>query len=179
MGDRFKLYIITSSKCLDELYKIILEHAPSGLDVGPMREIFTREKETGIYKKSNRKFILTTEDVYNMMKEDGFTNDHNKSLYINEYEIRSDNKAPRDSTMHYFFPNFESNRLSIIKKLEFIRNMGLFTSDDYAIHDGIVEFSDIVSLRIRIIVKILIDTKECRVSWCKKHAFNKINHAFK
>lgn len=178
MGDRFKLYIIASSKSLEELYKILLNNAPSGLDIGPMREIFIRERETGEYRRSNRRFVLTTEDVYNMMKIAGYGDEDNKLLFISEYEIRSDNRAPRDSIMHYYFPNFETNRLGIIKKLEFLRNMGLFSADDYAIHNGVVEFSDKVDLNTRIIVKIIIDTKECRVSWCKKHSFNKINHAF-
>ena len=178
MGDRFKLYIIASVKSLDELYKIILEHAPSGLDVGPIREVFIRDRETGEYRRSNRRFVLTTEDVYNRLKVSGYGNEDNKLFFISEYEIRPDNRAPRDSLMHYYFPNFETNRLGVIKKLEFLRDMGFFTSDDYAIHNGIVEFSDKVDSNIRIIIKIIIDTKECRVSWCKKHVFSKINHAF-
>lgn len=178
MGERFKLYIIASSKSLEELYKIILEHSPSGLDIGPLREVFIRERETGEYRRSNRRFVLTTEDVYNRMKASGYGDEDNKILFMSEYEIRPDNRAPRDSIMHFYFPNFETNRLGIMKKLEFLRDMGLFTVDDYAIHNGIVEFSNKVNPNIRIIVKIIIDTKECRVSWCKKHAFNKVNHAF-
>lgn len=176
MGDRFKLYIIVSIKSLKELYKIILEHASTGLDVGPIRDVFNRDRETGEYKKSNRKFILTTDDVYNRLKIAGYGNEENANLFISEYEIRSDNSAPKDSLMHYYFPNSEINEKDISNKLKFFKTMGIFIDDDYAINEGIVEFSNNVSNNTRILIKILIDTKECRVSWCKKRVFNKLSH---
>lgn len=178
MSDRFKLYTVLTNMSLNDLYNILLGKAPSVRDIGPLREAFTREKVTGTYRKTNRKFVLTTDDVYSGMKSSGYCEESNKDLYMTEYEIRDGDKAPDDSVMHYYFPPSDSTTNNISEKLEFLSKMGLFDSTDYSVKDGLVEFVDKISENIRIMVKIIIDTANCRVSWCKIKAFAKIQKPF-
>lgn len=178
MTDRFKLYIISTNRPLDDIYNMLLGKALSKKDIGPLREAFVREKVTGVYKKINKKFVLTTEDVYSGMKSSGFCDESNTDLYMVEYDIRDGDKAPSDSVMHYYFPPSEITIEEVGKKLEFLSKMGLFNDSEYSVQKGLVEFNNSVSENVRIIVKIIIDTANCRVSWCKIKAFNKIEKHF-
>lgn len=178
MADRFKLYTVSTNKSLNDLYNILLGKAPSVKDIGPLREAFIREKVTGLYRKTSRKFVVTTDDVYSGMKSSGYCDENNKELYMTEYEIREGDRSPSDSVMHYYFPQSDTTAGDLKEKLDFLSKMGLFRETEYSIHDCLVEFDDKVPENIRIIVKIIIDTALCRVSWCKIKAFSKIEKAF-
>lgn len=178
MSNRFKLYTVSTNKSLKDIYNILLGKASSVLDIGPLREAFTREKVTGRYRRTNRKFVLTTDDVYSGMKSSGFCDENNKDLYMTEYEIRDGDKAPNDSVMHFYYPPLESASDEVSEKLEFLMKMGLFKEDDYTVNNGIVEFDKNVSDDTRVIVKIIIDTATCRISWCKIKAFSKIGKQY-
>lgn len=179
MSNRFKLYTVSTDKSLNDIYNILLGKSPSILDIGPLREAFSREKVTGRYRKTKKQFVLTTDDVYSGMKSSGFCDESNNDLYMAEYEIRDGDKAPNDSVMHYYYPHSESNSEEVSEKLKFLMKMGFFGEDDYHIHDGLVEFNETVSEDIRVIVKIVIDTPTCRISWCKTKAFIKLDKHFK
>lgn len=178
MADRFKLYTISTNKTLVDIYNILLGKAPSVRDIGPLREAFVREKISGKYRKTNRIFVITTDDVFSGMKSSGFCNQDNKDLYMAEYEIREGDRAPNDSVMHYYYPSSEKSDEEILKKLKFIEKMGFFTETDYHLHNNIVEFHDSVPEKTRIMIKIIIDVANCRVSWCKIRAYNKIKNYF-
>lgn len=178
MSNRYKLYTVLTSKSLDDLHTILLGKAPSNRDIGPLREAFMREKVSGRYRKTNRKFVLTTDDVYSGMKSSGYCDPENKDLYISEYEIRDSDRAPSDSVMHYYYPHSEDTLLDMITKLDFLSKMGLFDKTDYLVHGGLVEFKDSVPNDIRVVVKILVDTVNCRVSWYKIKSFSKIVKVF-
>lgn len=178
MTDGFKLYTVSTSKSIDDIYNILLGKAPSILDIGPIRDAFRRERVTGKYKKINKKFVLTTDAVYSGMKSSGYCDVNNKELYMAEYEIRDDNRPPEDSVMHYYFPPSKETEDDVRDKLNFLKKMKLLNEEDYSIHDGIVEFHDKVPELTRISLKILIDTPFCRVSWCRAKAFNSVTKKF-
>lgn len=178
MSDKFKIYIIYSSLGLGEIEELLKSHASSGFQIGPLRKDFTRDNESKLYVETNRRFILMSELVYNSLLSDGYGNSENKKFYITEYEIRSENKAPKDSVMQFHYPYTEDNKLSILSKMKFIDETGFISSNDYHVHDGVVEFSANVPEYTRIAIKISIDEKNCRVSWCKKFAYRKIRCYF-
>ena len=178
MGDSFKLYIIYSSYSLEQISELLKSHTSSGLDIGPLRKDFTRDNKNNVYHESNRRFILMKKNIYISLSKAGFANKNNEMFYITEYEIRGENKAPRDSVMHFYFPNTETNNLSILSKMKFTDETGIINSEDYSVHDGIVEFSDKVPDYIRTIIKVAIDEKNCRVSWCKRFAYKNLSHDF-
>lgn len=178
MGDRFKLYIIYSELGLTEISNIIALHTSYPEEMGPMRKDYTRNVKTGKYQESNRRFIIITEDVFKRLTESGYNNEENDKFYIDDYEIRGNNKPPGDSVMHYYFPDNEVNKPVIENRMKFIQKLGLFSEKDYSIHDGVVEFSNKVDDYTRIIVKIILDDFKCRVSWCRKCAFKNVKHSF-
>lgn len=178
MGDRFKLYIIYSELGLTEITKLIAVHTSYPEEMGPMRKDYTRNVKTGMYQESNRRFIIITENLFNKLKEAGYNNEDNETFYIDEYEIRNSNRSPGDSVMHYYYPDYENNKPAIKSRLEFIQKLGLFSENDYVVHDSVVEFSNKVNEYTRIIIKIILDDVKCRVSWCRKVAFKNIEHAF-
>ena len=178
MGDMFKLYIIYSKLGLADILGKICSYASSPEEVSSIRKDFTRNSKTGEYFNSNRRFIIIHDNLFEKLKADGYNSDDGKEFIITEYEIRESNRSPNDCMMHYYFPDYHVNKLEMIKKMEHMANMGLFSIDDYVVHDGVVEFSSRVNDYIKIIVKIVLDTIECRVSWCRKKAFGTINRSF-
>lgn len=178
MGDMFKLYIIYSKLGLADILGKICSYASSPEEVSSIRKDFTRNSKTGEYIRSNRRFIIVHDSVFEKLKTDGYNSEDGKDFFITQYEIRESNRAPNDCVMHYYFPNHQENKLEMIKKIEHMSNMGLFSVNDYVVHDGVIEFSPRVNDYIRIIVKIVLDTIECRVSWCRKKAFGTITRVF-
>lgn len=178
MGDMFKLYIIYSNLGLIDILTKICSYASSPKEVGSIRKDYTRNSETGQYLKSNRRFIILHDNLFELLKKEGYNTEGEKEFYIIKYEIRTSNKSPKDSVMHYYFPNHKENKLGIIGKMEYISNMGLFSKEDYYIHDGVIEFSPNVNEYIRIIVKIVLDEIDCRVSWCRNKVFKTVDCVF-
>lgn len=172
---KYKLYIIFSNKNLNYILEIILNNSPSQLEVGPLRRDYTRDAKTGKYKNSNRRFIILSTNVFKELVKNGFGDENNEDFYIDEYEIRLENRSPLDSLMHFYYPENEKNKTSLVNKLKFIENMGFLKSEDYCVHNCIVEFSNKVNDYIRIILKIILDDVNCRVSWCRKTKFKKYN----
>lgn len=178
MADRFKLYMISTNKSLTDLYNILLGKATDNKDIGPLRIAFIRDKNNGAYKRINKRFVLTTNDVYSGMKSSGYCDQNNKDIYMVEYEIRDGDKAPDDSVMHYYYPPSEQSTKSILDKLLHLCSISLLNEDDFYVNNGFVEFRDNVNYKIRTLAKIIIDTPSCRVSWCKTKAWNKIDKQF-
>lgn len=178
MGYQLKLYIIYSSSTFESIYEILLKHAKSPKEIGSLRCDYTRNQKSREYYISNRRFVIMTENVYTELAKAGYADSENKDFYVDEYEIRGENKAPHDSVMHYYFPDYKTHKSTIIERMKFYEGMGLFKSDDYVVHNGVVEFSNRISDYNRIIVKIILDTVDCRVSWCRKNAFARIRHSF-
>uniref|UniRef100_A0A6C0BC08 Uncharacterized protein n=1 Tax=viral metagenome TaxID=1070528 RepID=A0A6C0BC08_9ZZZZ len=177
MGDEFKLYIIYTSYGLEEISEILRPHIKSGFNIGPFRKDFTRDKNN-VYHESNRRFVLMKESIYLSLKESGYEDKENNDFSISEYEIRNENQAPRDSLMHFYFPSNPNNKLSVQSKMKYIDETGMINPEDYFVHDGIVEFSNRVSDQTRTIIKIAIDERNCRVSWCKRFAFRNLKRVF-
>ena len=171
----FKLYIIYSKLGLANILGKICSYASSPKEVSFIRKDFSRNSKTGEYFNSNRRFIILHNNVFEKLKLDGYNSENEKEFTISEYEIRENNRAPKDCIMHYYFPDYQVNKLDMIKKIENMANMGLFSTDDYVVNDGVVEFSPKVNDYTKIIVKIVLDTIECRVSWCRKTSFGTIN----
>lgn len=178
MGDMFKLYIIYSNLGLQDLLEKICIYASSPGDVSSVRKDFTRSRKNGSYSKSNRRFIILHNRVFDGLKKSGYNTEGKKDFYICEYEIRENNVSPSDCVMHYYFPDYENTKLDMISKMEHMANMGLFETSDYVIHNGVVEFSPNVPNYNRTIVKVVIDTIDCRVSWCRNKAFASIKRSF-
>lgn len=178
MDRRFKIYIIYSDIGLEDIFRKILPYIHERSELGPLRKDFTRDLKTGEYKNNNRRFVLMSEDLFKRLADSGMSNEDDEEFYICEFQIRNDNKAPKDSVMHYYFPGGHENRESMITKMKFFEELNLFNSNDYVVHDTIIEFSNRVSDYIRVMVKIITDDKNCRVSWCRKKAFNRIKHSF-
>ena len=178
MGDKFKIYIIFTSKSLEDIYKIILDNSDNVLEIGPLRKDYTRDIRTGKYLNSNRRFIILSENIYDKLVKNGYGDENNNEFYIDNYQIRGENKAPLDSVMHYYYPKSDENKIKMTEKLKFFETMGFFKSEDYKVHDCIVEFSNRVNNYFRIIIKIILDDINCRVSWCRKKTFSKITHFF-
>lgn len=173
MADNFKLCIIYSNKNLKELLEIILNNSSSHSEIGPLRRDYTRDSRSGKYKKSNRRFIIISMNVYRELIKNGFGDENNEEFYIDQYEIRAENKAPLDSLMHLYYPESEDNKDTLTRKIKYIETLGFLKPEDYFIHDCIIEFSNKVNEYIRIIMKIILDDVDCRVSWCRKSKFKK------
>ena len=167
-SDKFKLYIIDSDKSLSDILNIIITNTSLPSEIGPLRKDFLRHFRTDRYKENNRRFIILSEFVYQEVR--------NKDLIINIFEINRENKSPKDCTSNLYFPPGNSNK--IVNKITFLKDLGMFDSDDYYVHSSVIEFSNRVSEYTRIIIKIILDTVECRVSWCRKEAFSKIKPQF-
>lgn len=173
-SDKFKLYIIHTEKPLKEVLDIILSSTSSPSEIGPLRKDFLRHVKTGRYKENNRRFVILSDSVYEDLQKAGLSNE--SDFFIEKFEIRRENRSPKDCTPHLYFPPGNENK--IVNKITFLKELGMFDSDDYYIHETVIEFSNRISDYTRIIVKIIFDTVECRVSWCRKEAFNKIKHNF-
>lgn len=174
-SDKFKLYIVYSDKCLNDILNLIIANTSSPSEIGPLRKDFLRHIKTGRYKENNRRFVILSDSVYQDLQKSGCS-DENSDFYIERFEIRRENNSPKDCTSNLYFPPGNANK--IVNKIIFLKDIGLFDSDDYHIHDTVIEFSNRVSEYTRIIVKIILDTVECRVSWCRKEAFRKIKNRF-
>lgn len=177
MGDSFKLYII---KCkndihIKEIQNLLEMNASSPNKLGPIKRDFIRDRKTRKYNRVNRFITLLKDDLFNSL----INNLVDKNITISEYEIRDENLPPQDSTNHCFFPYSERNANQIFEKLTYISNMGIINSNDFFIHEnGLIEFSNNVIDDIRTMIKIIIDTQECRVSWCRNKLFNRITLYF-
>lgn len=178
MADRFKLYVISTNKSLTDLYNILVGKAPNKKDIGPLRTAFVRDKNNGSYKRINKRFVLTTNDVYSGMKSSGYCDENNKEIYMLEYEIRDGDKAPLDSVMHFYYPASEDTNNDVKMKLDYLCSINLLNEEDFIVNNGIVEFKDSVDDNIRTLAKITIDTPSCRISWCKIKAWVKVKKHF-
>lgn len=178
MCDRFKLYIIYSNRKLKDILQLLINSTSSPSEIGPLRKDFIRNVKTGEYREIDRRYVILSDDVFNDLVKSGLTNESNTEFFIEEFTLCNENKAPKDSLMHFYFPYSNNNKKSISDKLIYIQSLGIFSSDDYFVHDGVVEFSSNVSKYTKIIIKIILDNIDCRVSWCRKGAFNNIKHKF-
>lgn len=173
MSDQFKLYIIYSNKGLNDILKLIFSNTLLHSQIGSLRKDYMRNTITGEYKDNNRRFIILTENVFNDLKNAGFANENGEDFFIDEFVITDENGPPKDSLIHYYYPGGEENKNMIEERLLFLSMIGLFNRSDYSVSNNIVELSYRIPKYIKIIVKIILDTKECRVSWCRKKAFYK------
>lgn len=178
MERRFKIYIIYSDFSLEDILAKFLPYIHKKSELGSLRKDFTRDIKTGEYRSNNRRFVLMSEELFERLSDAGMSNEENEDFCICEFQIRNDNKSPKDSVMHYYFPYSVDNKEKIIAKLKFFEDLEIINSSDYFIHDTIVEFSNRVSDYTKVIIKIIIDDKDCRVSWCRKRVFNRIKHVF-
>lgn len=177
MGDHFKLCILKSKndKHMGEIHEILRKCTFSLNQLGPIRRDFNRNKVTRKYSRTNRFITIIHNDVYERL----LALELDDTINIAEYEVRSENLPPENSSSHCFFPFSDKNKSDIINKLTYISNMGIFNMNDIYIHDdGIIEFSNNIDLRVRVMVKVIIDTEDCRISWCRNVLFNKVTMHF-
>lgn len=180
MEDQFKLYILKSRNYISikNIEDFLRTNTSSPDKLGPIRRDFKRSKHTKEYSRRNRFIILIKKSLFEKLIEKGYGK-KDAELQISEYEIRSENRPPENSVSQYFFPYSSGNKVDLLNKLTYISRLGLIDIGDFYIHEeGIVEFSNNVTEEIRIIVKILIDTEECRISWCRHVLSNKIQFYF-
>lgn len=180
MGDHFKLCILKSKndKHMGEIHEILKRGASSLSQLGPIRRDFNRNKVTRKYSRTNRFISIIHNDVYDRLLNMKL-NEIDDAVVISEYEIRSENLPPENSSSHCFFPFSVKNKEDILIKLSYISKMGIFNMEDIYIHDdGIIEFSSNIPLKIRVMIKVIIDTENCRISWCRNILYNRLRLHF-
>lgn len=172
MGDMFKLYTIRSDKSLEDILKIISKFSQTDKkEIGPIKRKFMRDVETGKYIKTNESYILMCESVFLKIKEDTLTGKNNFDMSISEYKIRNENKPPHNSVYHFYFPYSKENCVEMTKRLNYIETLGLLPKNSYEIYSDIVYFKKNIDVTILTMIKIILDDKDCRVSWCRKNIF--------
>jgi len=174
MGDEFKLYIIHSKYSLEKISGIFKLHTSSGLNIGPIRKDYIRDNLTKEYYDNNTRFALINESIYDSLIESKYEKMYGDNFIIKEYEIRPENNVPKDSVPNFYFPMGSDILLDVMSKMKFIDETGMISPNDYHVHDCIVEFSNNVTEKTRTLIKIAIDEKTCRMSWCKKFAYKKL-----
>jgi hypothetical protein len=175
MSEDFKICLLRCKTInhIDQLSNFLQRLRDNNNDLGPLRREFKRNKITKEYKKLNGFVTLISNKFYNKLSK------YDEIKYISEFKINENNIPPDNSYNHCFFPYTENNILLIESIFSFLFRIGFLSSNDLFIHkNGIIEFSDKVSLDKRIKIKFLIDNCDLRISWCKKcNKFDK-NHFY-
>lgn len=119
---------------------------------------------------------------YQRLKNSGYGEDGEKSknFLILPYILRNEDFAHKKSSlMHYYFPlEVDQDNLEIIRsKMDSMTYLKIINNEDWHIHDcGVVEFSKNVNSTTRVIMKIMLDDpSDCRVSWIRHDAWNRID----
>lgn len=182
----YKLYVINTDEKLSGINSFLQERTNNKKEIGPMRKDFTRNIITGEYSESSRKLVILDKSFYQRLKNSGYGEQGSKSeeFEIIPYTIRNEDFAhKKSSVMHYYFPlETDQDNISCVRdKLDYFTKMGMINKEDWLIHDsGIVEFSENVTPTTRVIIKIIIDNPaDCRVSWVRHEAWNRIVPHFK
>lgn len=179
MCDKFKLYVIYSNRNLNDIMQLFMNSTKKPLEIGPLRKDFMRNIETGEYRETNIRYIILSDDVFEDLKTAGLSDENNEEFFIEEFNILKEYEAPKDCIKHFYFPYSNDNKDSIMNKLSDIQKLGFIQRSDYFVHNGVVEFSNSITYYHKIIIKIILDNVECRVSWCRMNVFNKIKRKFK
>lgn len=180
----YKLYVVNTSKNLNELVDFLCQMTKNTKHIGPIRKDFTRNSITLKYSESSRKYIILSKVFYNNLKKHGYgeDGDNSEEMEIIEYELSNESFAHKNSSMmHFYFPvDNKENIKTITKRLQYFTNMKMLDLDDWYIHDeGIVEFSNAISNTTRAIIKIMLDNpEEFRVSWVRHKLWNKITKQY-
>lgn len=177
MGDKFKLCIVESEYNFLELENIIKKYCISQSDIGPMKQDFEKNKFGDLRYINYRKIILIKDYIFRLLIE----NMEKEEILIREFQIKNSHKSPKDSVMHFYFPENErknKNRVSILNRFLYLSEIGIINTDQYFVHTNVVEFSETFDSENRALIKILLDERNCRVSWCKRFAFKKIDKFF-
>lgn len=181
----YKLYVINTDEKIQGCLAFLNAKTKNIKEIGPIRKDFTRNIITREYTESSRKFVLLDKSFYQRLKNSGYGEDGDKSedFTIIPYAIRDEDFAHKKSSLlHYYFPlETDQDNIAILRnKLESLTYLEIIRADDWYIHDcGIVEFSKKVNATTRVIMKIMLDNPaDCRVSWVRHEAWNRIDRHF-
>ena len=179
---KYSLYVINSNYSITDIKKYLKKYASSSSDIGPIRNVYSRNKQTGEYTKVDQQLVILRVSFYDfLLSQYNSLLSQSNSLLLNiePYIINKNEYSYNNSSvMHYYFPlNKENNNIEILKrKMTYFSSIEMINLDDWHIHDsGVCEFSETVSDEIRIYIKAIIDIHtDFRVSWCRKKHFNRI-----
>ena len=178
--DLYNLFIIYSDSNIEDILDALYSYSTNKFQIGPIRKDFTRNKDNHDYIESNRKIIYLKKSLFNILVKEGLSEKTKYDFRINLYDIRKDNYPPEDSMSYLYFPTNIKNvdPVGILtKKLTILSKLEIIGINDWSIkNEGLIIFSDNVSMINRIKIKIILDDKEdyFRISWIKKQIFNKI-----
>lgn len=182
MSDKYRLYIIYSSRGIGSIFNFIKTKTDNIKDIGPMRKNYFRNIERNQYFETAERFVILSSSLYEHLCALGYGKNNLKKedFEIIPYQIINEDYAHRrSSTMNFYFPieKGKKNHEKIKEKMEYFTAMGMISKNDWYIHDNncICEFSRRVNDITKIYIKIIVDCPiDFRVSWCRLNLFSKI-----
>jgi len=186
MVNKYRMYVINSTRGIGSIFKFIQEKAKSVKDIGPMRKDYCRDVDKKFYIERPRRFIILSTCLYEHLCALGYGehNAKNENFEIFPYKIMNDDYSHRrSSTMNFYFPmdKEKNNAKKLTEKMEYFTAMGMISKDDWYIHKAncVCEFSKRVDDVTKIYIKIIVDCPtDFRVSWCRIGLFNNITPKF-